>query len=328
MGIMRHISEKGFKLPDLERIAAEHAFGVTIADVTPQAIETPVFAGSMLTMEVQPGLIVAASDLVYLNDTPLASINEPAVSCGVLLEGDDEFMEVEGYGSISRTRGRAAIKGFSRTTRLTLPSMRGHRSRAAGVLIRPTFFERFGERIDDDGVAALREFAETDFRYEYLPKSPKLCELARRCFDHPYNNQLGELFLESNALAFIVEVAQMLSHERRMVELLGRRHYDRVMEARSILDDSLVKPPTILELTRRVGVNLTTLQANFKLAFGTTIFGYVRTQRLEVARVLLIEHRLSISEAGYRVGFSSPSAFTAAYRRHFGHPPGRELRHE
>ncbi|MEM1140849.1 MAG: helix-turn-helix transcriptional regulator, partial [Pseudomonadota bacterium] len=55
--------------------------------------------------------------------------------------------------------------------------------------------------------------------------------------------------------------------------------------------------------------------------FGTTIFGYIREQRLEMARYLLLDHGLKVSEAGYRVGFSSPAAFSSAYRRRFGHPP-------
>lgn len=77
----------------------------------------------------------------------------------------------------------------------------------------------------------------------------------------------------------------------------------------------------MLDLARRLGANVTTLQANFKAAFGTTIFGYVRNRRLEMARVLLLDHGLGVAEAGYRVGFTNASAFTAAYRRHFGHSP-------
>lgn len=329
MGIVRQISAAdGFKVPDLVRFAAEQSLGIEIADVSAQHVETPLFAGRMQTLEVQPGLILAASDLTYLPGASIASISEPSVSCGVLLEGEDETMEVLGHGSITRTAGCPAVKGFAQPTRFRLANMRAGKSRAAGVLIKPAFFDRFADNVDETGIAALREFAEADFRYESLPKSPKIIEIAQRCLDHPYNGQLGRLYLESNALAFIVEIAQLLSHERRLIALMGKRHYDRVMEARAILDDNLVNPPPMIDLTRRVGVNLTALQANFKLAFGTTIFGYVRTRRLMVARVLLVEHHLSIAEAGYRVGFSSPSAFTAAYRRHFGYPPGREIRPE
>lgn len=118
----------------------------------------------------------------------------------------------------------------------------------------------------------------------------------------------------------------MLAHKSRLVALIGKRHYDRIMEARDILDANLAKPPKTLELTKLVGVNLTTLHANFKTVFGTTIFGYVRAQRLEMARMLLIEHHLTVAEAGYRVGFASPSAFAVAYRRHFGNPPSNDAR--
>ncbi|WP_204307429.1 hypothetical protein, partial [Enterobacter hormaechei] len=77
----------------------------------------------------------------------------------------------------------------------------------------------------------------------------------------PYNGELGQLFLESNTLSYVVEVAELLKQERRLVALIGRRHFERVMEARDILDADLVAPPRTLELARRVGVNVTTLQA-------------------------------------------------------------------
>jgi AraC-like DNA-binding protein len=57
-----------------------------------------------------------------------------------------------------------------------------------------------------------------------------------------------------------------------------------------MLDRSLSAPPKLLDIAREIGVNVTTLQANFKAAFGTTIFGYVRNQRLEIGRALILEH--------------------------------------
>ena len=202
--------------------------------------------------------------------------------------------------------------------------MSAHRRRSAGIVIRPDFFVRFGYQINSDGLAALREFSEADFRFEQLPRSPVFADLVRRCLDHPFDDQLGSLFLESAALGLVIETAQLLAHERRMISAIGKRHYDRVIEVRDMLDANLASPPRIMDIAKQVGVNLTTLQANFKIVFDTTIFGYVRTQRLQMARVLLRDYHLNVSEAGYRVGFVNPSAFTAAYRRHFGHPPGKD----
>lgn len=96
------------------------------------------------------------------------------------------------------------------------------------------------------------------------------------------------------------------------------------MAARAILDSDLIAPPKTLDLAKQVGGNISALQLNFKRVFGTTIFGYIRTRRLAMARVLITEHKLGSAQAGYRVGFASPAAFTAAYRRFFGRPPSAE----
>lgn len=325
---------EGFKVSELIQLAAQHALGVKVSTVPSSStvqsrtLDTTVFSGKLLTHEVQPGLIATAGDVTYLTNDQVQSDSEPAIMCGVLLEGEPETMEVLGYGSITRHAHRPSLFGYSVPTVFQLSDMNGRRSRSAGFVIKPDFFSRFGDSMNSDGLAALREFNAVRFRYEILPRSPVLLDLARRNLDHPYDDQLGSLYLESNTLSFVIETAQLLAQERRMIAAIGKRHYDKVMEVRDILDASLVAPPKILELTKRVGVNLTTLQANFKAVFGTTIFGYVRAQRLQTARVLLREYHVTAAEAGYRVGFVSPSAFTAAYRRHFGHPPGQDTTRE
>lgn len=320
----QRISKEGFTIPELARLAVQHDVGIELDASAARQAKGPVFSGLLLAYEAQPGLIATASDVTYLNDQELCSRSEPSLMFGVLLSGERETMDVEGYGEITRELEKPALLGFSEKTSFKLHSSRNQRIAAAGFLLKPSFFERFGEYIKDDGLAALKEFLSGKFRYETMARSPRILELSRYLLEHPYRGQLGELFLESNTLSLVVEVAEQLKQERKIVALVGRRHYDRVMEARDILDTNLVDPPKTVELARRVGVNLTTLQANFKAVLGVTIFGYVRTQRLMMARILLRDHSLAVAEAGYRVGFASPAAFTAAYRRYFGHPPGRE----
>lgn len=324
MGEISCRHDEGFNVSELIRMAAEERLGIQIKTFPPGTIDTPIFSGRLISHEVQPGLMLTGGDISYLSTQRVQSESEPAVMVGMLIEGLPETLEVCGHGTIARTTDRPAIFGFREPQKFQVSGMAAHRRRSAGVVIRPGFFDRFGDKMSSDGLAALREFSDADFRFEQLPRSPLFADLVRRCLDHPFDDQLGSLFLESAALALVIETAQLLAQERRMIAAIGKRHYDRVIDVRDILDANLASPPKIMDLTKQVGVNLTTLQANFKIVFGTTIFGYVRKQRLQMARVLLREYHLSVSEAGYRVGFVNPSAFTAAYRRHFGHPPGKD----
>ncbi|MBB6013988.1 AraC-like DNA-binding protein [Aquamicrobium lusatiense] len=319
------IPEQGMTLNDLVRLGAELALGVEPVDVGPRIMETPIYTGRLLALEVQPGLMLSASDVTYASNQNFAVEMEPALVCGIMLSGGPVTSMVEGYGRFVRYPQQVSLMGFNAPLRYSTPLRQGAHFTSAGFVLRPSFFERFADGVADDGLMALRELTEGGFRTGVISHSPLITEIARLCLDHPYTGQLERLFLESRALAFVIEAAQALKDERRLVAMLGRREYDRVMHAREILDADLVATPTTMELSRRVGINVTSLQANFKTVFGKTIFAHVREQRLMMAKVLLQEHRLSVSEAGRRVGFSRPSAFSAAYRKHFGHPPRAEF---
>jgi len=182
------------------------------------------------------------------------------------------------------------------------------------------FFDRFASDMEDEHLSVLEPFR-TGRRATVLPPSQRLIELAHNAFDHPYSGPLAALYHEANTIQFVLEVVNLPGKENHLVHEIGRKHYDRLMHAQVILDGALIDPPKTLDLAQQVGSNINTLQAHFKLAFGSTIFGYVRSKHLEMARVLITEHKLGSAETGYRVGFSNPAAFTAAYRRYFGHPP-------
>lgn len=321
---MEASSTTGFTAGELIRAAASESLGLTPAELSAQEMETPLFRGRLLAHEVQPGLTITANDITYLHDQDIGVEVDPSLICGIQISGDEETMTIGDHGAVSKRREQPVLVGFCKPSRCIRRCLPDQRDCSVGFMLKPSFFDKFDAVAADEGVTALKEFLEVDFRTETLARSPRLLELARRCLDHPYNGQLAHLFLESHALSLVIEVADQLRRERRLVASVGRKHYERVMAAVEMLDADIVNPPASMDLARTLGVNITDLRATFKAVMGMTIFDYVRNQRLRMAQVLLREHGVSVAEAGYRVGFSRPAAFSAAYRRHFGHPPGKD----
>ncbi|SER25735.1 AraC family transcriptional regulator [Sphingobium sp. YR768] len=320
--------------------ASSTAAALSVADVLKQAAqpvlnastheqeeawpERTIISGQLLSREVQAGLYVNMHDVLYLGDCAFDARKERSLSCGLLLAGEVAPIGIRGYDPVIQTRGRPFLFGLGQATQCDRLWRAGTRSRGAGVTLNPDFLERFGADVAEDGLALLHQYLQPGSRSTVLPSSRALTQIAARLLDHPYRGPLASLFLESSALQFVLEIAFLLRDEDRLVRQLGRWHLGRVTEAREMLDARLADPPSSLELARQVGVNLTTLQENFKTAYGLTLFAYVRVERLKLARELILDQGLGIAEAGYRVGFGSPAAFTAAYRRQFGHPPSAE----
>ncbi|MEM9090113.1 MAG: AraC family transcriptional regulator [Cyanobacteria bacterium P01_F01_bin.53] len=99
---------------------------------------------------------------------------------------------------------------------------------------------------------------------------------------------------------------------------LKSKDLERVHQAREILIEDITNPPSLQQLAEQVGIGDYKLKRDFRQTFGTTVFGYLRTHRLECARQLLAVRQMNVSEAAEFVGYSSLSKFTAAFKRQFG----------
>lgn len=65
----------------------------------------------------------------------------------------------------------------------------------------------------------------------------------------------------------------------------------------------------------------------FRQIFGNSIYNYYQTLRMNEAAYLIKEEKLSVSEAGYRLGFTNLSHFTRIFERHLGLKPKKYAKH-
>lgn len=138
----------------------------------------------------------------------------------------------------------------------------------------------------------------------------------------PYQGLTRWLFWESKVLELIALRLEQVS-QINQAALSGLRpdEIDRIHQASEILQQRLAEPPSLLELARLAGINDYKLKVGFRQVFGTTVFGYLRRHRLELARQLLNERQISVSAAAAAVGYSSQGHFAAAFRKQFGLNP-------
>jgi AraC-like DNA-binding protein len=78
-------------------------------------------------------------------------------------------------------------------------------------------------------------------------------------------------------------------------------------------------------LAALAGMSLSSFHDHFRRVTAMTPLQYQKQLRLQEARALMLADHLDAAEAGFRVGYDSPSQFSREYRRLFGAPPARDM---
>ncbi len=142
----------------------------------------------------------------------------------------------------------------------------------------------------------------------------------------PYEGEIQRLYFESKALELVALKLAELEQGHRVPDS-NRRDLDRAREAYHILLSDLDHPPSLIDLSRRVGINRNKLNQEFKALYGDTVFNVLRNARLSEAWSLLKQSDKSLSEIAFSVGYNNQSNFTTAFRKEFGKTP-KEVRQD
>jgi AraC-like DNA-binding protein len=160
--------------------------------------------------------------------------------------------------------------------------------------------------------------------FDVFPLSAPMARCLHDIPQIPYTTLLGQIHLEAK----IVEMMCMFLYcmnggtaSRNLPVLLRPQDVDQIHEARRILEGSLAHPPSVAELSRRVGLNRKKLTYGFKHLFRQTLSGYILQQRMLAARRLLEEGELPIEHIASMLGYEHAANFSTAFRRYFGIAP-------
>ena len=92
--------------------------------------------------------------------------------------------------------------------------------------------------------------------------------------------------------------------------------------AQRYIDNNLAEPLHLDDLARRVGSYREKLSRAFLARRGTTVFAYIRDQRIASGAAMLRNTDAGIAEIALAVGFSNAGNFATAFREKMGVTPG------
>ncbi len=173
-------------------------------------------------------------------------------------------------------------------------------------------------------IDAIVQFKRLDSFRQSIPLNAEILAILQSLLSHSYQDHLENIFVNAQSQMLLlhsldsverpasIEPAPFLAHpsEREKIE-----------QARDWLVEHIGEPITIKELSRKVAMNECYLKKGFRLMYGTTIFDFYQSQRMEHARYLLYEKELSVTEVSVRLGYSSISHFSTAFKKYTGLNP-------
>lgn len=164
-------------------------------------------------------------------------------------------------------------------------------------------------------------------RMVHIRDAPRLGQFVRLLGDEAGRAEMGgELILARLAEILLIEAVRAVPGEAAAPGLLRGLSDPRLAAALRAMHDGPERPWTVAELARAAGLSRSAFFERFARGVGVRPMEYLLAWRMALAKDLLRRGGIAIDEAARRVGYGSASAFSAAFSRHVGSPPGRFMR--
>jgi AraC-like DNA-binding protein len=114
---------------------------------------------------------------------------------------------------------------------------------------------------------------------------------------------------------------ELEKREEKQLYDLNSHDIQTIYKVKEQMLEHLDTPPLIKELAVYAGMSPSKLKRLFRQIFGNSIFNYYQECRMKEAALLLKEEKLSVSEVGYKLGFTNLSHFSRVFKEHIGMKP-------
>lgn len=192
----------------------------------------------------------------------------------------------------------------------------------------PSYLKQFAKAHKNENSITEKvvSFTHTQSFLKTSPVCQKTNIAIQQLLNHNYTDTRENIFINAQTqIILLYTTDNMLSNkEENLLQskfLSVEEDRDKIINAREILLQHICEPITIKALSRKVAINECYLKKGFKEIFGTTIFDFYQSQRMEHAKFLLYNKHLSVTEVSSMLGYSSISHFSTAFKKHTGIKP-------
>ena len=124
----------------------------------------------------------------------------------------------------------------------------------------------------------------------------------------------------------ILELLLFLSDLDKAEEVLQTEYYSQnqvklIKEIATYITNDITRHDTIEQLSQKFQISATALKKCFHGVYGSSIYAWLRTYRLQSAQKMLLETELQIAEIARRIGYENPNKFAAAFKKEYGKSP-------
>jgi AraC family transcriptional regulator len=177
----------------------------------------------------------------------------------------------------------------------------------------------------------ILNFKHTSTFSRILPLCGRTRVVLQALLNHSYTDSFENIYINAQTQMLLLYSMECMVGEKEesfsCKFLANEADRDKISMAREILLKHISEPLTIKELSRKVAINECYLKKGFKEMYGTTIFDFFQSQRMEHAKYLLYEKGLSVTDVSLLLGYSSISHFSTAFKKHTGLKPCELLFH-
>lgn len=177
----------------------------------------------------------------------------------------------------------------------------------------------------------ILNFKHTTSFSKALPLCGRTRMVLEALLNHSYSDSLENIYINAQTqmlLLYSMECMAGDSEDSFTCKFLANEaDREKIAKAREILLQHISEPLTIKALSRKVAINECYLKKGFKEMYGTTIFDFFQSQRMEHAKYLLYEKSLSVTDVSALLGYSSISHFSTAFKKYTGLKPCELLFH-
>ena len=191
---------------------------------------------------------------------------------------------------------------------------------------KPSYLNQFVKGKKQRNVSdEVLSFTHTSSFSKALPLCGKTRMAIEALLNHGFSDTLENIFINAQTqILLLYSMDCMIGEKEESFNckfLANAEDREKIILAREVLLQRIGEPITIKALSRKVAINECYLKKGFKEIFGTTIFDFYQSQRMEHAKYLLYEKGLSVTEVSALLGYSSISHFSTAFKKHTGLKP-------